>query len=309
MPSDSSPADQPDVTIPETEGLLRYPLRAWTRPLTRAESHADWESDRPEPVFSANPTDDPDAHELQGWWPVLPSSIPRCPVCKLPVRSSRVCRRCRRLLSRYGQPLETLELLTVVDKRNPPETLIWAWKEDTINVSGVWQHPANLIAPIAARLAPYIEAQAQRLLADDPVLTAVPSRAPLIEAAFHVAAENGAPPRTLARSGSKFGHWYQHGSTTAERLSRTLGDWQIVEKTVAGRTVVLFDDVFVTGASMFSYALALISAGAAAVRGVAIGHHVAHNYRDYRDALRIVRRQSPYYWSARRASVFYPGSM
>lgn len=71
---------------------------------------------------------------------------------------------------------------------------------------------------------------------------------------------------------------------------------------------MLFDDVFVTGASMFSYAIALKAAGATGVRGVAIGRHVAHNYRDYRDALRIVRRDTSYYWSAGRVNIFDPHS-
>lgn len=284
---------------------LKYPLLAWTRPLSPAERLADWESDRRPPVFRVNPTDDPDAHELTGWWPILPPDVPQCPVCKLPFRAAKVCQRCKKLLARYGEALESVEFLTIVNKRDPPETLIWAWKEETVKVNGVWQHDESLVMPLGSHLWAYLDAHAERLLAGDPIVTAIPSRAPLINAAFHVAAEKGSSVVKLTRSGKKVGEWFQHGTTTAQRLGRTTNDWEIRPEAVVGRPVVLFDDVFVSGASMFSFAIALKAAGATEVRGVAIGRHVAHNYRDYHDALRIVRRRSPFYWSANRANVYH----
>jgi len=61
--------------------------------------------------------------------------------------------------------------------------------------------------------------------------------------------------------------------------------------------VLLLDDVFVTGASLFSYAKALRLAGATEVRGVAIARHVSTRHCNYFDALRIIRRSAGWEWS------------
>jgi len=63
-----------------------------------------------------------------------------------------------------------------------------------------------------------------------------------------------------------------------QRLERTADDWRVDQETVAGRSVVLIDDVFVSGASMFSYAQALRQAGAKEIRAIAIGRHISDNH-------------------------------
>ena len=210
-------------------------------------------------------------------------------------------RQARGALWRAG---DTLELLTIVNKRAPPETEMWTWKNETTQADNVWHHPAARLGHMTSRLSAYVEAQADRLLADNPVLTAIPSRAPLIAKTFELAAEKGWYALTPVSSGAKRGDWAQHGSDVDQRLSRTPADWVIHTEAVAGRTVVVFDDVFLSGASMFTYAMALKAAGATTVRGVVIGRHVSYTHGDYHDALRIVRRTRAFDWSPERTNIY-----
>jgi hypothetical protein len=181
---------------------------------------------------------------------------------------------------------------------------MYRWKNETINRDGVWHHPADYLHHMVSRLSAYVEAQSDRLLADDPVLTYIPSRAPLIAITFHLAADMNWYALTLVQSGAKQGDWAQHGRDPAERLTLTAADWQVLTDRVAGRPVVLFDDVFLTGASMFSYATALKAAGATAVRGLAIGRDVSYTHRDYYDALRILKRTQDFQWSPSRPNIY-----
>jgi hypoxanthine-guanine phosphoribosyltransferase len=66
---------------------------------------------------------------------------------------------------------------------------------------------------------------------------------------------------------------------------------------IRGRDVLLLDDVWVTGATACSYATALHEAGAAQVRCLSVVRHIDIKNPDYRDALRIVRRQMEWKWS------------
>lgn len=246
-------------------------------------------------------------HHLPSWMAILPDHIPRCDICTLP-NVNALCASCKRLERSYGQPLDSLELLAIVEKTSPPERVMWEWKDRTTFVDGRWQcPPLGWLTDIAAGLSSYMEAHGDRLLAGDPIMTWVPSRAPLMVAAMRTAAERGWFSKALTVSGDKLGTWYQHGSSQTDRLSRTLADWQVLEGVVADRAVVLFDDVFVTGASMFSYAAALRAAGAAEVRGIVVGRHVHMKHVDYYDAARIERASRGLTWSPVHASVYRPG--
>jgi hypothetical protein len=307
---------RPDIRPPiprsvakRVKPALAYPLLVWPRRLTPAERTSDFESARtPFDWGSAglSPPHDPAVreHNLLGWWPVLPLEVPQCPICKLPSVAARLCQRCKKLTARYGMPIDTLELLTVVNKQEPPEANMWHWKNKATKIDNVWHHAGDYLHHMISRLSAYVEAQSDRLLADDPVLTYVPSRAPLIAATFQMAADKNWYALTLVHTGDKQGDWAQHGNDSDERLSRTVADWKVLGETVAGRPVVLFDDVFLTGASMFSYATALKAAGATAVRGVTIGRDVAPNHHDYYDALRILKRTREFSWSPARPNIY-----
>lgn len=287
------------------------PARVWDGRLTREQRKADIEHERAQliecmrlnpPRFSSTVRRDP----LRSWMPILPDHVPRCRICTLPSVKG-LCAGCKRLGKLYGQPLDSLEFLAIVEKTEQPERMMWDWKDLTTVVDGSNQRPPlGWLSDIAAGLSSYVEAHRDRLLADSPLLTWIPSRAPLFMSAMRLAAERGVFSRPLTSSGHKRSEWYQHGSTQAERISRTVADWNVDEAVVAGRPVLLFDDVFVTGASVFSYAAALRQAGATEVRGVVVGRHIQMTHCDYHDAARIERASRGLAWSPAPASVYRP---
>lgn len=127
-----------------------YPLREWTRRLTHAEHDADVLSDREPFEFSDQRDVDPDDGEhwdhLFGWSPVLPPEVAQYPLWRL-VRSLR----CDALVSRYyGQPVDSPELLTNVDKCDPPH--IWAYKNETTKIVGVWISLHNRLKHMACTI-------------------------------------------------------------------------------------------------------------------------------------------------------------
>ena len=67
--------------------------------------------------------------------------------------------------------------------------------------------------------------------------------------------------------------------------------------------MVLFDDVFVTGASLLTYAQALRAAGATEVSAVTVVRHVPMRHVNYFDALRLRRLVAPWDWTAERAVI------
>lgn len=291
--------------------MTSRPLHRWTRPLTAEERDQEVAADRwrLHLVDILNPPKEAEeAGErcLSRWRPILTREVPTCRVCTLPYRD-RLCGGCKKLVARFGFVPDSLEFLAVVDKRTPPESLMWDWKEQTTLVDGRWTGPHDLLTEIAMCLAAYTESHADRLLEGDPVIAALPSRAPLIAAAFAVAKQQERLSLRLSEVGAKSGDWFQHEMHgQAERLSRRMDDWDVHADAVAGRPVLLFDDVFVSGASMFSFAAALKRAGAREVRAVAVGRHIADNHNNYYDAARILRRTRAWYWSAGRAVVTRP---
>jgi hypothetical protein len=196
-------------------------------------------------------------------------------------------------------------MLTVSTKRDSPEHLIWSWKEEA-DAAGVRQAPSEWLSSVGTHLAAYLQAHERRLLGDDPLVTSIPSRVPLVACALDAPAARERLLVRIERTGDKNGSWLQHtmGGQT-ERLARTTADWLVDGRAVSGRHVLLIDDVFVTGASMFSYAAALKSAGARHVGCIAVTRHVSLTHADYFDALRIVRRTRSWEWSAARCAVAY----
>jgi hypothetical protein len=89
----------------------------------------------------------------------------------------------------------------------------------------------------------------------------VPSNAPLVLRSFERAAKLGRFHLELTPTGNKLGNWRQHRS----RGPLLPSDWHVDAESVAGQRVVLFDDFFSSGQSMFSYAAALRAAGARSV--------------------------------------------
>src|SRR4051794_11303643 len=306
-------------TAEERSDEVEFPLLKWTRRLSAAERRADRESDAPDAETLVRcalaggpvPRRDPDCREHMlpphngrlAWHQILPLSVPQCRICTLP-SSTGTCAGCMRLVAALGQPADTLEMLAMARTREEPESTFWAWKERAA-ANGTEHGPSDWLSGTDAALSSYVDRHADRLLEGDPVVTFVPTRAALVAAAFRRAGERHWSPGIEPRStGKKVGKWFQHESNQVERLSRTADHWS-VEADVVERPVLLFDDVFVSGASMFSYAHALKRAGATEVRAVAVVRHIDARNPDYHDAARITRRTQPLSWSARQPHIAY----
>jgi hypothetical protein len=235
--------------------------------------------------------------------PVLPPSVSRCSTCLIPtVRATQRCRSCEQLRDVLGAPLRSLEFLTMAAVSSNQHRLLAAYKDEIRERRAA---PTEWLERYAAALSAYTEAHRLRLLVDGELATTVPSGAPLVEAAFAVAAGRGWFAPTITASGAKGRAWSNREGTLAERLALRADSWRVDAEVVRGRAVVLFDDVFVTGATVYSYAHALRAAGAVEVRAVVLERVVdahVHGGHDHLDALGEVRELGPYDWSAQRAA-------
>jgi hypothetical protein len=237
------------------------------------------------------------------WLPPLPPTVPQCCVCPMP-QAKGICSGCRTLLELHGTPLGSLDFLTLSEKQDQPESTIWAWK--TYAHDGSQGAPSDdWLTGMSAGLSAYLDANRHRLLRDDPLVTTIPTRVPLIAAALDQARRKGWFAPHLASPGGKVGRWWQHASSSQdERLARRASDWVPSPEIAPGRAVVLLDDVFVTGASMWSYARALKQAGAGDVRGVVLVRHLHKStHWNYYDALRISSRRMKLKWSPLQGAV------
>ena len=244
---------------------------------------------------------------VAGWSPILPIDVVDCcPWCVLPSRGARLCEGCRIVKRAFALSISTLEFLSCADVATPPESHVYSWKMGTAQhdhpqLGAAYEFAAERIA---APLSAYLEAHAARLLCGRPVITAVPSRAPLIATSMAAARRLGWFACDVDASGIKRGEWAQHtAQDQAERRSRTEHDWDVDPAGVRGRDIVLLDDVFVTGTSLFSYAAALKRAGAKSIRAIAIARHISLGYTHYTDALIIARRTHDLTWTPARCHV------
>jgi orotate phosphoribosyltransferase len=135
-------------------------------------------------------------------------------------------------------------------------------------------------------------------MADATVVTTVPTGAPLVSVAFDRAAPYGWFHFTPREIGFKRDAWNQHD----KHLPRTPADWIVDSSVTSGRRVLLLDDFFVTGQSLFSYAAARRGAGAVAVTAVVLVRIVKI---DYYTVLARLRREHDLTWQPSRA---YPAA-
>jgi hypothetical protein len=287
---------------------LTFPLSVWTRPLSTderaldvaADPETDWVTLALAGVRHRDPLRRSDMLPTH-WLPVLPEEVPSCSVCGLPELRD-LCRRCRVLLNRFDWSIESIEYLAVSSKRDWLERLIWTWKGNAEISERFGVDPSDELQSVAAGLSAYFEHHQDRLLDGVSLITAVPSRVPLMATAFAVAERRGWFSLPVQPSGRKAGLWFQHACRTGEeRLGRSIEDWAIDVDTVCGQHVLVLDDLFVSGASMLSFMLALRHAGAWPVRGVALDRHIGDQHWNYWDALRIVHRSGDRLWSPQRS--------
>jgi hypothetical protein len=230
-------------------------------------------------------------------------SVPRCAICTLPNQTG-LCKGCATLEEQFGWPFASLEFLCVAGKQDDPEHFIWSWKDysthSPADVDDVW------LSGVGTGLSAYLETYRERLIPDGTIVTAIPSRAPVIATSMRTVVASGWFAVEPIVTGAKNGHWLQHESTQTERLARSADSWLVDAKQVSGRDVLLLDDVWVTGASASSYVTALHDAGARDVRCLVIVRHLNSRNVDYRDALGIIRRQTEWKWSVQSTKACQP---
>lgn len=226
--------------------------------------------------------------ELSASWalsPVLAPGGPQCAACRVPLAKPGICTRCRDAIAEHPGALTTLEFIAMAGTDAFGYLQAATWKK-------VWhrgrQPNSYLLDAVSVALSAYFEAHHDRLLSADPVVTLVPTGAPVIEAAFNLAQQRGWLSVACVRTGTKVGDWRQHDRH--EHL--TPAHWKVDDSLVAGRRVLLLDDFLMSGQSVFSYAAALRAAGATHVQAVVVERIVRSDYyatlawlRPYRDVL------------------------
>src|SRR3954468_23318161 len=190
--------------------------RGWQL-LSRAEREAEIRSIAADFSFSFSAAPPPpDAADREGWirrlrtrvlLPVLPPWGPRCELCLTPARlRGGLCSSCRALTTVLGRPLSTLEFVTMAATDDRAHDWIRWWK-DAAAETGAEAAPPEYLHRVAVSLSAYLEAQAPRLLARQPVVTAVPTHAPVVSAALERAGAFGWYAPAIVPTGTKAGDW------------------------------------------------------------------------------------------------------
>lgn len=200
----------------------------------------------------------------------------------------------QKLLKLHEIPMASLEFVTMASSDDRQHHLLGGWK-DLVREDGLEHAPDHFLYRATVALSSYLEAQAPRLLAESPVITVVSTNASLIACALRIASQRGWFAPNVVRTGLKRSDWSQRDARQEERLQRSAADWIVDEVSASGRVVVLLDDIFVTGATMFSYAAALRRAGA--IRVLAVAYERVVSGFAYYDALRWARDEHNYLWS------------
>jgi hypothetical protein len=216
-------------------------------------------------------------------WPVI--DVNGCPVCATPKRSLRyeACPECKELAHLHGGALRSFEMVTLSTPQEGFETQVREWKDFwRCAVDGPGE---DLARRVAAPLSSYLDAHAAALGLNDrrSLLTWVPSSSELIPRALDRARMDGWFAPRLRRTGELAeGVMRQRQLGHAGRKSKTANDW-IVGGKVKDRKVLLLDDVYTSGASMHSFAAALVVAGAREVSGLALVRNIGGTV--YQEAL------------------------
>ena len=189
-----------------------------------------------------------------------------CPTCLRPRRQAlgNPCQACGELWARYDRVFSTIEFICMDGSSGPTHTLVRHAKD----ARNPWA-----LRVLAAAWSAYWDTHRGRIHHPDCLLLRAPSRHPLLDWISAVAARNGWPTPAYEPAGPPcHGHANRYASRD-ERMTRSPEDWTITVD-VAGRNVVLLDDVFTTGATAWSLGRALKGAGAKTVKLLAFEHCV-----------------------------------
>jgi hypothetical protein len=186
------------------------------------------------------------------------------------------CRGCRALAKIYGNSLADLYPITYT----APQWALCAAVRDLKDLFDA--RCDNLLAhDLGAVLSAYLEHQlgGRRLGVSGGfgVVAAVPSSRPVIAAALRRAAEEGWwSPELAVIARARPGHVRQRRRPDAVRM-RVRGKWEVDRAAVDGMHVLVLDDIYTSGGSVHSLALALRNASAASVRAVVLARNVGQD--------------------------------
>lgn len=193
---------------------------------------------------------------------------PTCPVCLAPRRrvTDRACPSCSELRGRLGRVYGSIEAVTTDTSRGLTHSLIRGAKD---------QFDPGSLNVLAAAWSAYWAAHGPRIANNEDLVVRVPSTNALLDRLTRAAVALGWPVPALLVGGAA------HRRSTRlvgreQRMAAHPDDWN-VELDVEGRNVVVVDDVYVTGATAWTYGAALRQRGAAHMRLVVLEHCATGN--------------------------------
>lgn len=155
-----------------------------------------------------------DPYDRGDWLPTLVSiplrGVPRSAVCSQPHRKIP-CLCCRRLRQQHGVRVDSLEFLAVASGTEDTPTEQFDFK----NWAGM-RHPDCGIrswhGSIAAPLSAYRQTHQNRLLARRPLVSSLPSSAPVMAMALDIAGDRERAALAVDDLGGKVGAWLQQAT-------------------------------------------------------------------------------------------------
>jgi predicted amidophosphoribosyltransferase len=232
-------------------------------------------------------------------WPLLPCHP--CRLCAIPRRPARAwefrtCYRCRELRALYGDALDGLHPLSLTTRDWPLGSALRHFKDD-LGAAPDTDCARMLGAALSAYLQARVSTASPFGLPHGPsLITAVPSSRPAVTAGLVRAAREGwwtppLPTVAVARPGLP----RQRERSGRERL-HVEGKWDVDDRAVRGHDVLVLDDLYTTGGTVHSFALALRTAGARSVHAAVLALNVADSAGWILPALRT-RHHAGVRWS------------
>jgi hypothetical protein len=203
--------------------------------------------------------------------------------------------------------MESLEFVSMTDDDRVIDSLLrWKmnglWTPDRSNGASLWQHNRDDALTCAAALSAYHSAHQHKLLAQDATSTSVPGSRALIEVTVRLARMLDWPVPTINRLAAEATPHSQRQARREARMNLGSEHWQIAD--AVAQPVLVIDDVYATGASMWSFAKALRDQGAPRVRGVALVRWASGTvYREHLADLRAKHGISEWQWNPERRVV------
>ncbi len=214
--------------------------------------------------------------EGQRLWPLLPHYA--CALCCLPrklewAKDWPTCYGCKQARDHYGDALEDLYPITITTRDWPVGRGLREFK-DRYHARVDSRFAFGFGAVLSAWLEEQVPTRRLGLPWDFGVITVVPSSKPAVVSALARAQREGWwVPELREVAVAREGAARQRERPGGERL-RVEGKWEVDHAAVLEQDVLVLDDLYTTGGSMHSLAVALRRGGAHSVRGVVLARNI-----------------------------------